>query len=139
MNGLLKSAAKESSVKRFVVTSSSTAATAPYPGKVFHIDSNLWNETDIAEAWAPPSTEPQRGVAVYGASKAQAEKAVWEFVKEQKPHFVVNTVLPDTTFGMILDKNLPASTGEFVKALYNGEQQHLPPRKFPRGSLTVYN
>jgi nucleoside-diphosphate-sugar epimerase len=40
VNGILKSAAKEPSVKRFVYTSSSTAITAPIPNKEFIIDEN---------------------------------------------------------------------------------------------------
>jgi hypothetical protein len=50
-------------------------------------------------------------------------------VKEKKPDFVVNAVLPGTVFGTILDKNLPASTAGFVTKLYQGEQQYVPPRK----------
>jgi hypothetical protein len=50
-------------------------------------------------------------------------------VDENKPGFVVNTVLPDTVFGKILDRNLHVSTAGFVNALYKGEQQQLPPRK----------
>ena len=95
------------------------------------------SEAQIKDAWAPPPIKPERAWAVYGASKAEGEKAVWEFVKEHKPHFVVNAVLPDTNFGLILDKNLPASTGDMVKGLYNGKEQHLPPRKFPLDIMTV--
>lgn len=47
INGILKSAASEPSVKRFVYTSSSTAATAPKPNKHFDITTELWNEDDI--------------------------------------------------------------------------------------------
>jgi nucleoside-diphosphate-sugar epimerase len=70
-----------------------------------------------------------RAFAVYSASKVEAEKALWKFVKEEKPGFVINTVLPDTAYGKILDRSLPASTAGFITKLYKGEQQHLPPRK----------
>lgn len=61
---ILNSALKESSIKRFVATSSSMAATGPYPGKKFHIDSNSWNDAYIKEAWAPPPYDG-RGAVVY--------------------------------------------------------------------------
>ncbi|TVY81218.1 Aldehyde reductase [Lachnellula suecica] len=130
MKGILNSAANEPSVKRFVATSSSTAASAPIPGKKFHMGTDTWNQSDIDKAWAPPPIKEDRAWAVYGASKAQGEKLIWEFVKEKKPHFVVNTVLPNCNFGTILDKNLSASTGDFARSLFKGEKQTLPPQYF---------
>jgi nucleoside-diphosphate-sugar epimerase len=131
MNGILKSAAKEPSVKRFVATSSYAAATLPSPGKVFHIDSNTWNDAAIKDAWAPPPYQPERRIAVYAASKVESERSLWKFVKDQNPHFVVNTVLPDNNIGLILDKNLHliASSAGSVTELFNGKEQHLPPRE----------
>ncbi|KAH6673670.1 hypothetical protein B0J14DRAFT_667193 [Halenospora varia] len=130
VRGIMNSAAKEPSVKRFVYTSSSTAATAPIHNKEFLIDSNMWNEKQIKEAHAPPPIKPERSWAVYGASKAEAEKAVWQFVEEEKPNFVANAVLPNTAMGKILDPNIPASTGDFVTKLYKGEKQGLPPQYY---------
>lgn len=48
-----------------------------------------------------PRSEPERAWAVYGASKAQSEQAAWEFMKEKKPHFILNTVLPNANFGNV--------------------------------------
>lgn len=39
--------------------------------------------------------------AVYGASKTQGEQAAWQFVKENKPSFTVNTILPNANFGAV--------------------------------------
>lgn len=133
MNGILKSAAKETNVKRFVFTSSSTAITAPIPNKEFLIDENGWNEADIKAAWAPPPYNDDRKWAVYGSSKTEAEKALWKFVKEQKPAFTVNAVLPNANFGKILVKGQPASTGNWVTTLFNGNTDALknsPPREY---------
>ena len=115
-----ESAAKEPSVKRFVYTSSSTAITKPKPNKRFEITTNDWNEEDFEEAWKDPPYTPDRAWAVYGASKMQAEQAIWKFVKERKPGFVVNTVLPDVTMGEILSEKQPAFTGAWVKSIYEG-------------------
>ena len=50
----------------------------------------------------------------------QAEQAIWKFVKERKPGFVVNTVLPDVTMGEILSEKQSAFTGAWVKSIYEG-------------------
>lgn len=49
----LASAAKEPGLKSFVLTSSSTAATNAKPNQKFHIDTQLWNEEAIKDAWRP--------------------------------------------------------------------------------------
>jgi hypothetical protein len=54
-------------------------------------------------------------------------------VKEQKPHFICNAILPNFNFGKILVEGQPASSGAFVKLLYDGnivdEVRYFPPRK----------
>ncbi|KAE9363654.1 NAD(P)-binding protein [Stipitochalara longipes BDJ] len=125
--------AGEPSVKRFVFTSSSTTITAPIPNKEFVIDENGWNEVDIKAAWAPPPYNNDRKWAVYGSSKMEAERALWKFVKERKPQFVVNAVLPNANFGKILVKGQPASTGDWVTSLFKGNIDALknaPPQWF---------
>ena len=115
------SAAKQTSVKRFVYTSSSTAITAPKPNVEFTISTDDWNDEDVEAAWKPPPYGMERAWAIYGASKTQAEQEMWKFAKEQKPGFVLNTVLPNVNFGEILSDQQPASTGAWVKKVYNGE------------------
>ncbi|KAF2761114.1 NAD(P)-binding protein [Pseudovirgaria hyperparasitica] len=118
---VLESTAAEPSVKRLVYTSSSTAATNPKPNVKFDIDENTWNEECVERAWAPGPIKEDRAWDVYGASKTQAEQALWKFVKEKKPHFVANSVLPNTNMGPIIDPdNQPASTGNWVPDTYNG-------------------
>jgi hypothetical protein len=132
INGILKAAANEPSVKRFVYTSSSTAATFPIPNKVFTIDANTWNEAQVKEAWAPPPYQDERKWAVYGASKTQGEQALWKFVKEQKPNFVANSILPNWNIGKILVKGQPASSCGWITNFYNGDigpMKSVPPRK----------
>lgn len=114
------SAAKQTSVKRFVYTSSSTAINAPKPNIEFTISTDDWNNEDVEAAWKPPPYEAERAWSVYGASKTQAEQEMWKYVKERKPGFVLNTVLPNANMGEILSDKQPASTGEWVKSLYNG-------------------
>lgn len=131
LQGILKSAANEPSVKRFVYTSSSTAATLPIPNKEFTIDTDTWNDAIIKKAWAPPPYRKDRVLAVYGSSKTEGEKALWKFMEEQKPAFVANAILPNVNFGTILAKAQPTSSGMWIKILYDGNTDYLeeiPPR-----------
>ena len=114
------SAAKQKSVKRFVYTSSLNAISAPKANFEFTISTNNWNDEDVKAAWKPPPYEAQRALSTYSASKTQAEQDMWKLVKEQKPGFVLNTVLPGVNMGEILSGKQPASTGEWVKTVYSG-------------------
>lgn len=125
----LKAAYEEPSVKRFVYTSSSSAA-APIPTspdeKPYVITKDTWNESQVKAAWAEPPYEPTRGGTVYAASKTQAEQAVWKYHKEnqqKKPELVVNAVLPNMNFGPSLDKEKQGygSSSAIVAGLWKGE------------------
>ncbi|EON63476.1 hypothetical protein W97_02704 [Coniosporium apollinis CBS 100218] len=99
----LKAAAAEPSVKRFVLTSSSTATYAPGPNLGRTIDAKTWNEDSVKAAWAPAPYEPERTWVTYAASKTEGEQAVWKWVEENEPALVVNAVLPPVNFGPALD------------------------------------
>ena len=89
---ILTAAAREPSVKRFVLTSSTHATAEPKTRVAREIDETSWNEDAIKEAWAPPPFELlPRMMAVYAASKAQGEQAMWKWVEENKPAFTVNS------------------------------------------------
>lgn len=119
----LKSAAKEPKITRVVMTSSSSAAASPQPNKEFIIDENTWNQSAVKAAWAPPPYEgSQRRVDVYAGSKTQSEEAAWKFMKEEKPHFVLNTVLPNANMGKVLSmehQGYPSTNG-WLKSLWDG-------------------
>jgi nucleoside-diphosphate-sugar epimerase len=119
----LEACAKEPSVVRVVLTSSSGACTAPKPNKAFKIDSTTWNEEAVNAAWAPPPYEGfERTLNVYYAGKTLGEKAAWDFVREKSPGFVLNTILPNANFGPVLDSEHQKyhSTLGWVRALWNG-------------------
>lgn len=140
INGILKSATREPSIKRFVYTSSSSAATSPQPEKEFTIDTNSWNLADVETAHKPPPYNDDRRAAVYTASKTEAEQMLWKFVKEQKPGFVVNSILPNCNLGRILVKGQPASSGQIAISLFEGRKERLesfPPRESGLSSTMI--
>ncbi|KAI6758306.1 hypothetical protein HG530_010546 [Fusarium avenaceum] len=124
--GALKAAYATPSVKRFVFTSSSSAALVSIhdaPGATITEDS--WSEGAVKKAWADPPYERERAGAVYAASKNQSEKAIWDYHKEhrsERPDLVVNTVLPNFNWGRSIDpvnQGFPSSTG-YVIQLFQG-------------------
>ncbi|MBE7181519.1 MAG: hypothetical protein INR71_09990 [Terriglobus roseus] len=124
----LKSAFKEPSVKRFVLTSSSTAAYSPDEGndKPLKVTVDTWNDSVVEAAWAPPPYTADRGFVTYSASKTQGEQALWKYYKEhaaEKPGFVVNSVLPNMNTGLILnlEHQSTRSTVGFLKPVWDGE------------------
>jgi nucleoside-diphosphate-sugar epimerase len=98
--GTLKSVAREQRIRHFVYTSSSTAATIPKPRKKFKIDRNTQDDEAVRDAWAPPPYNADRAFTVYAARKTEAERAVWKFVEEWKPHFVVDCVNPNASLDL---------------------------------------
>ncbi|KAF9772911.1 hypothetical protein IL306_009347 [Fusarium sp. DS 682] len=122
-----RSAAKESSVKRFVFTSTFWAATFPVPG-VSDTITNLdtWNDSAVQAAWAPPPYEADRILPVYFATKVEAEKAVWKYVKDEKLPWVVNSVSPCVILGDPRDdKHLRSVPPQLIEQLYLGNLEKL--------------
>lgn len=121
-----------STLKRVVYTSSANACTLPVPGRPGHIHAGTWNDEAVRLAWTAPRTEAM-SYPIYAAAKTEAERALWRFIDEEKPGFVVNAVLPDTCFGRILNGKV-GPTGFAVRDLYlKGEVPgYIPSRKFCR-------
>ncbi|KAK3387827.1 putative aldehyde reductase 2 [Podospora didyma] len=123
--GILEAALREPSVREVVYTSSIMAATNTAHGIDTVIGLDTYNEDAIRAAWAPPPYEPERGFPVYMASKAEAEKAVWKFVEEKKPHFTVNTVLPAMIAGEPLDSKHALGNAVYLRHVYDGNVAFL--------------
>ncbi len=124
---ILEAALKEPSVRSFVYTSSIVAAVIPRPGDNTHVEWDTWNEAAVQMAWAPPPYEATRarGSIVYMASKVEAEKAVWKFVKEKKPHFTVNSIGPSSILGEPLHVSHIQGPASWLKQLYDGNMELL--------------
>ena len=90
VTNLLTAAAEEPSVKRFVLTSSSTAAILPKPNNPVTVTVDTWNDELVSFVYDNPP-KPENAYAVYGASKTLQEKAAWDFVRNKQPEFVLNS------------------------------------------------
>ncbi|KAK6087455.1 aldehyde reductase ii [Seiridium cupressi] len=119
--GLLRAAAREPSVKRFVYTSTIGAVYSPKGGISIKLNKNCWNDAALNLAWAPPPYESQRGVYVYAASKIEAERAMFKFVEDENPGFAVNAVNPFLVIGPALHKRHLKGTAGWIRNAYNGE------------------
>ncbi|KAL6791914.1 hypothetical protein J3E68DRAFT_409681 [Trichoderma sp. SZMC 28012] len=131
----LKAASSQESVKRFVLTSSSTAAIVPQANKKgVIIDENTWNDDIVALAWSGKAPDSSKGYVTYAASKTEGERAAWNWVEENKPGFVLNTVLPNCNFGRILiPEHMHGSTMGFVRNFFKRDYsalELLPPQYF---------
>jgi nucleoside-diphosphate-sugar epimerase len=122
---VLRAAAAEPSVKRVVFTSSAGAAMMPVPGASGHIGRDSWNDAAVEAAWAPPPYEASRGMATYMASKVEAEKAVWKFIQDEKPNFVLNVVSPFSTLGTTLHPSHQRGTAGWIPGLFKGDTSQV--------------
>ena len=127
MKYILRSAAKQPSVKRFVLTSSSTAVLLPSHDKPLRVSKDTWNDASVEKAWTPPPYTQDRATHVYSASKTEGEKALWEFMKTEKPNFVANAILPNVNMGRTLLS--PGVTGTAVIDVLKGRVPPFPPRE----------
>jgi nucleoside-diphosphate-sugar epimerase len=121
----LRQTAKQPSAVRFVMTSSYSAAFNTVSDLNVVLNATAWNEAAVAKAWEPPPYEMSRIGSGYKASKVEQGKALWKFVEEEKPPFVVNSVLPSWITGRPFNKVQNASSAILVRELYNGEERWL--------------
>ncbi|KAF4634262.1 hypothetical protein G7Y89_g3840 [Cudoniella acicularis] len=92
-----------------------------------------------SQEWLPLSIEDarkdQNPYYSYCVAKAESEKAIWQYVKAEKPHYSVTVLLPALIFGPpiqpIFDlKKMNYSTDVFY-SLFNGTYDVTPPTSFP--------
>ncbi|KAF9874611.1 NAD dependent epimerase/dehydratase [Colletotrichum karsti] len=121
----LAAAAKHSSIKRVVLTSSAFAAIVPQYNKTAVVNEDTWNEAAIKAAWDPNTPKELKPGAVYAASKAEGERAAWKWVEEHKPGYVFNAILPNFNTGEILRPEIAGSTMKFASDLLRGQDAML--------------
>ncbi|PWN86503.1 NAD(P)-binding protein, partial [Acaromyces ingoldii] len=133
---VLQAAQKQASVKKIVITSSFAAVTdlnagdTQRPGYVY--TEKDWNPATYKEAAA--ATGPMAGVFAYYASKKLAEKAAYDFVKENKSTFEIASINPPVIYGPtiqpgVTQKNLNLSSSgiyAMISSLDEMPGDHLP-------------
>lgn len=86
---VLRYALKEPSVKKIAITSSFAAVTDFTKG-----GPNRPGYTYTQNDWNPFNREDAKGPAAYATSKKLAERAAWDFVEKEKPHFSLASFQP---------------------------------------------
>lgn len=61
-----------------------------------------WNDAAVETAWSQGASQDELPFIVYGASKTESERESWKWMEANKPHFVLNTVLPDMNVSALL-------------------------------------
>ncbi len=130
---ILEAALANPTVKRAVFTSSTGTAANPRPGVKFHIGRGTWNEAAIdLVRTTPPEKQAEMGfdwkMQVYRVAKVETERAIWSFVEQRKPAFVVNVINPGLNFGKA--KGSMGVSGAQVLQVLDGNVPPIPSRKF---------
>ncbi|KAF4456667.1 hypothetical protein F53441_1223 [Fusarium austroafricanum] len=121
-----RSAAKEPSVKRFVLAAGLWSAVWPKPGETTTITQDTWNEDLVKMANAPPPYDLSRMLITYLAARVEAEKAVWKFVKDENLPWEVNAVAPCWLLGDPLNaRHFGPMPTQLLQQLYLGKTDAL--------------
>jgi nucleoside-diphosphate-sugar epimerase len=110
---ILKTAARQNSIKRVVLTSSSTAVLIPTPNERRSVDqskvpgllgegykpliilTDTWNDDVLKAVWSEAVPLEKKPYIVYAAAKTEAERQAWNWVAKNKPDFGFNVVVPN--------------------------------------------
>lgn len=112
-------AAKAHGVHRVVMTSSLLSIMlAPKPADRAVLDERDW--TDVKSPRATP----------YAKSKTQAERAAWEFVRQEAPQIAPTAINPAFVLGTPLDRHIGTSL-KVIQRLLKGKDPMLPNFGFP--------
>jgi nucleoside-diphosphate-sugar epimerase len=115
VNGTLRvlKAARNAGAKRVVMTSNFGAVGYSHKDK-----SKLITE----ESWTDPN---EKGLSAYNKSKIFAEKAAWEFIKNEGGDLELTVINAVAIFGPALDAKL-SSGFELLKNVINGTMKRIP-------------
>ncbi|KIJ50702.1 hypothetical protein M422DRAFT_65695 [Sphaerobolus stellatus SS14] len=122
-SSMLKAAAKTSTLRRFVFTSSSAAVRlAPHVTEK-PLGTEDWNDAAInvmTKGVSIDSYPEQKSTHIgmpYAAGKAMSEQLGFEFVKNEKPGFDFVSIIPNFTFGPLLYPKPSSSIGVLLSAM----------------------
>lgn len=102
------------------------------------MEKGAWPGHTYTEAdWNPvtyTTAKSADGATAYCASKTFAEKAAFDFVKRQRPHFDIATICPPMVYGPPIHvvsslEKLNTSSADIYR-LMNGSEKEVPPTQF---------
>jgi len=137
---LLSAALKNGpNVKRIVITSSFAAISEPKEEAGYLYTEKDWNNASSKEVQEKGKDTP--AAVVYRASKAEAEKSAWDFVREHKAQFDIVAINPTFVFGPAIHKidnpeELNTSVA-FIYKLLSGETKQVSPTLPSQGFVDV--
>ena len=108
-------AAKNAGVKRVILTSSNAAVFGrDLPKGAKEFDETMWTDVNHPIGRAP-----------YRRSKTLAERAAWDFVKNEAPEIALTTINPTLVIGKPLDEKFGSSMA-IIDQLIKGTKKMLP-------------
>ena len=117
----LAAATREPMIKHFVYTSSVAAVGVADLKTELDVTEDTWNDVSEKLAYDDTQDPPMKMLHCYCASKSLAEKTVLRFASEHKPHFKINTVVPNFNLGPRLSpKQEKLSSGQVIPDFYKG-------------------
>ena len=125
---LLRSAAAYApTVKSIAITGSVNSMTTGSPEE---LTATVFTNETWSNITQDDARKAQNAYISYCSSKKEAELAVWEFVKTEKPHFTVTVLLPALIFGPPIQsitsiKKMNYSSDVFY-SLFNGTYAEVP-------------
>lgn len=112
-----------------MVYTSSQGALRLHTDTPLTVSQDTWNDLAVQLATASfqhaTNDHGNPGVITYCASKVLAEKACFEFIRTQKPHFTLNTVVPNFNTGPSIHPNQRSSSSSLITAAFMGDPQSL--------------
>ncbi|GKT89980.1 aldehyde reductase II [Colletotrichum tofieldiae] len=121
---VLRSASRSPTLERFVYTSSSGAAAMPRPGVPYVVTPETYNHQAVEIAYSGKGPGGMAGGYIaYSAAKTKAELELWRWYREEKPGFVLNSIVPNAALGKVLlpeHQGFPTAVG-VLKNLWEGK------------------
>jgi len=112
-------AAKSAGVKRVILT----ASVAAIYGRELPVGAETYDETMWTDVNHPV------GRVAYTKSKTLAERAAWDFIKNEAPEIALTTINPVLVVGAPLDKNFGSSIS-LIERVLQGKDPMLPDLNF---------
>ena len=104
-------AANRNNIKKFILTSSMASVAYGHEAKIC----NKHNWTDIS-----------KNVGAYVRSKTIAERAAWDFIKDNNVSFPLTTIHPGMVFGPLISNEIRGASVNLIANMINGKFPALP-------------